>query len=80
MNRQETLAWIEDVLGALDKFEMMAMIEEAIAAGDVTPEFFETLDAETERLQKAGDAQAYNRLLEIARTVAIVRHNRKENL
>ncbi len=80
MNREETLAWIEDVMGALDQFEVMEIIEETIAAGEVTAEFFETIAAETERLKAAGDAQTYNRLLEIARTIAIVRQNRKENL
>ncbi len=80
MNRAETLAWIEDVLDALDKSEVIEIIEETIAEGGVTPEFFETLDTETERLKLAGEHQTYNRLLEIARTVAIARQNRKENL
>ncbi len=80
MNRAETLAWIEDVMDALDKSEVIEIIEETIAEGGVTPEFFETLDAETERLKSAGEHQRYNRLLEIARTVAIARQNRKENL
>ncbi len=80
MNREETLAWIEDVMDALDKSEVIEIIEETIADGGVTPEFFETLDTETERLKRAGDHQRYNRLLEIARTVAIARQNRKENL
>ncbi|MFQ5575994.1 MAG: hypothetical protein ACE5G8_03290 [Anaerolineae bacterium] len=80
MNREETLAWIDDVMDALDQFEVMAIIEETIAAGHITPEFFETLEAETDRLKTAGEVAAYNRLLEIARTIAIIRQNRKENL
>jgi hypothetical protein len=80
MNREETLVWIEDVMDALDHFEVMAIIEDTIVAGGVTPEFFETLDTEAERLKAEGDMKTYDRLLEIARTVAIVRQNRKENL
>jgi len=80
MNREETLTWIDDVMGALDQFEVMEIIEETIADGLVGPTFFETLDAETERLKALGDVKAYDRLLEIARTIAIVRQNRKEHL
>lgn len=80
MNHEETLAWIEDILDALDQSEIIEIIEETISDGLVSPEFFETLDAETERLKAAGDHTRYNRLLEIARTVAIARQNRKENL
>ena len=80
MNREETLAWIEDVLDALDQSEVIEIIEATISDGLVSDEFFETLDAETERLKNAGDRHRYDRLLEIARTVAIARQNRKENL
>ncbi|HFB52294.1 MAG TPA: hypothetical protein ENJ48_01245 [Anaerolineae bacterium] len=80
MNREETLAWIEDVLDALDQSEVIEIIEATISDGLVSDAFFETLDAETERLKAAGDHRRYDRLLEIARTVAIARQNRKENL
>ena len=80
MNREETLVWVEDILEALDKREMMAIIRETIEADEATGEFFETLDAETERFRAAGDTQKSERLLEIARTIASVRQNRKENL
>jgi len=80
MNREETLAWIDDVMGALDQFEVMEIIEETIAGGLVGPIFFETLDVETERPKTTGDMKKYDRLLEIARTIAIVRQNRKEHL
>jgi len=80
MNREETLAWIENILGALDKFEVIEIIEETISEGRVSDEFFETLDTETERLKAAGDKPVYDQLVEIARTVAIARQNRKEHL
>lgn len=80
MNREETLVWIEDVLDALDQSEVIEIIEATISGGHVSPEFFETLDAETERLKAEGNRRRYDRLLEIARTVAIARQNRKENL
>lgn len=80
MNRAETLAWIEDIMGAIDQFEVMEIIRDTIASGGVSPEFFETLEAETDRLKASGDVKTYDRLLEIARTVAIVRQNRKEKL
>ncbi len=80
MNRAETLAWIEDVMDALDQSEVIEIIEATISDGLVSDEFFETLDAETERLKAEGDHRQYDRLLEIARTVAIARQNRKENL
>ncbi len=80
MNREETLAWIEDILGALDKFEVIEIIEETISDGLVSDEFFETLDTETERLKSLGDKSTYDQLVEIARTIAIARQNRKEHL
>lgn len=80
MNREETLVWIEDIMDALDKHEMIAIIEETIASGHVSPEFFETLDTETDRYKDEGDTSKYEQLLEIARTVAIARQNRKESL
>ena len=80
MNREETLAWINDIMDALDQTEMIEIIKETIDSGDVSPEFFETLDTETERLKAEGDMRAYEKLQEIARTVAIVRQNRKEQL
>ena len=80
MNPEETLIWIEDILDALDQSEMIEIINETIAAGDVSTEFFETLEVETDRLKAEGDRKTYERLQEIARTVAIVRQNRKESL
>jgi len=80
MNRAETLAWIDDVLDALDQREVMAMIKETIESDEATAEFFETLDAETERYKAEGDIEIAERLLAIARTIASVRQNRKENL
>jgi len=80
MNREETLAWIEDVLDALDKFEVIEMVNELIDADQAGAEFFETLDAESERYKVKGDGKTAERLMEIARTVASVRQNRKENL
>lgn len=80
MNREETLAWIEDVLDALDQYEVMDMITETIDNGQATAEFFETVDAETERAKAAGEADRAERLHEIARTIALIRQNRKENL
>lgn len=80
MNRQETLDWIEDVMDAIDQSEVIEIIQETVASGDITPEFFETLDSETERLKSVGDTKTYDQLLEIARTVAIVKQNRKERL
>jgi hypothetical protein len=80
VNREETKAWIADIMDALDQSEMIEIINATIAAGQVNATFFETLDEETERYKSAGDRQNYDKLLEIARTVAIVRQNRKENL
>ncbi len=80
MNREETLVWIDDIMEALDNSEVIEIIEATISGGLVSPEFFETLDAETERLKESGDRIRYDRLLEIARTIAIARQNRKENL
>ena len=80
MNREETLVWIEDILDALDKREVIAMIREMIDADEATGEFFETLDSETERYQAEGDTQSSERLIEIARAIASIRQNRKENL
>ena len=80
MNREQTLDWIEDVMGALDQSEQIEIIEYTISTGQVSEAFFETLDSETERLKSEGDLTGYNKLLEIARTIAIARQNRKENL
>lgn len=80
MNRAETLAWIDDILDALDQHEVIAIINETIEADEATAEFFETLDAETERYRAEGDIETAERLQAIARTVASVRQNRKENL
>jgi len=80
MNREETLVWIDDIMEALDNSEVIEIIEATISGGLVSPEFFEPLDAETERLKESGDRIRYDRLLEIARTIAIARQNRKENL
>jgi hypothetical protein len=80
MNREETLVWIEDILDALDKREVIAMIREMVDENQATGEFFETLDAETERYQAEGDTHSSERLIEIARAIASIRQNRKENL
>lgn len=80
MNRAETLDWIEDILDALDQHEVIAIINETIAADEATAEFFETLDTETERHRAEGDLETAEQLQAIARTVASVRQNRKENL
>lgn len=80
MNRTETLAWIDDVLDALDQYEVIEMIKETIAADRADAEFFETLDSELERYRAEDDLKTAQRLTEIAATVASVRQNRKENL
>jgi flagellar biosynthesis regulator FlbT len=80
MNREETLTWIEDVLDALDKSEVIAMINEAIDANQASPEFFEALDSERERYKAEGDLRTSQQLTEIAATIASVRQNRKEKL
>ena len=80
MNREETLAWIEDILDALDQSEVIEIIKETIAADQTSAKFFETLDSEMERYKAEGDVETARRLTEIASTIASVRQNRKENL
>ena len=78
MNREETLVWIDMVLGALDKHEVMAIIQES--ADQFDGEFFETINSETERLKSEGKEETAQRLTRIARAIASVRQNRSENL
>ncbi len=78
MNREETLEWIDLVLGALDKHEVMAIIKES--ADQFDGEFFATINSETERLQAENKRDTAERLTRIARAIASVRQNRAENL
>ena len=78
MNRQETLEWIDLVLDAIDRHDMMAMIGESIS--DFDGEFFETVDSELARYKTENDQATANRLTEIARTIAALRQNRAESL
>ncbi len=80
MNREETLAWIDHILDALDQFEVIEIINETLQEGRVSDEFFAVLDEETERYKAEGETDTHDRLHEIARTVAAIRQNRKENL
>ncbi|MEM7031378.1 MAG: hypothetical protein AAF629_17585 [Chloroflexota bacterium] len=80
MNKEEALDWIDMVLDALDQSEVIEIIKETIAADQAGGEFFETLDQESERYKKEGDAETAERLTRIAATVASVRQNRKEYL
>ena len=80
MTHEETLDWIEHVLGAFDQSEIIEIIKETIAADKADAQFFETLDSEMERYKAAGDLDTANHLKSIAATVASVRQNRKENL
>ena len=47
MNREETLEWIDLILGSLDDQEMIAIINESAEQFD--GQFFETMSSETER-------------------------------
>jgi len=78
MNREETLEWIDLILDSLDQHEMMAIIRES--AGQFDGEFFETVDAETERYKTENDLETAEQLTKIARAIASVRQNRAENL
>jgi len=78
MNREETLAWIELILDALDDSETMAIIQES--ADDFDGEFFETMDSETQRYLAENDPETADRLTAIGRAIAVVRQNRAENL
>ena len=78
MNRQDTLEWIDLILGSLDQHETMAIIRES--AQDFDGEFFETISSETERYAAENDQVTADRLTEIARAIAVVRQNRTENL
>lgn len=78
MNREETLEWIDLILGSLDDSEMMAIINES--QGQFDGEFFETIDSEMERYKAENDPQTAKRLNRIARAIASVKQNRYENL
>jgi len=78
MNREETLEWIDLILGSLDKHETMAIINESRDQFD--GEFFETVNSETERYQAENDHETAEKLTRIARAIASVRQNRAENL
>ncbi|RME78760.1 MAG: hypothetical protein D6784_02045 [Chloroflexi bacterium] len=78
MNREETLEWLDLILDATDRHEMMAIIRDSL--GDFGGEFFETIDQEVSRYQAQNDQATADRLLEIARAVASLRQNRSENL
>ena len=78
MNREETLEWIDIILDSLDQHEMMAIIRES--AGQFDGEFFETIDAETERYKAENNFETAGQLTSIARAIASVRQNRAENL
>ncbi|MFQ5612585.1 MAG: hypothetical protein ACE5H9_10680 [Anaerolineae bacterium] len=78
MNRVETLEWIEIVLDALDKQEMLAIIRESL--DDFGGQFFEVLEQETERYKIEGEVAKGEQLLEIGRVIASIRQNRSEGL
>ncbi len=78
MNRQETLEWLDLILDSLDRYDMMAMIQESL--DDFDGEFFQTIDGEVARYTAESDQATANRLTEIARTIAALRQNRSENL
>ncbi len=78
MNRQETLEWIDLILGSLDDQEMIAIINES--ADQFDGEFFETIGSETERYEAENDRETAEQLTRIARAIASVRQNRAENL
>jgi len=78
MNREETLEWIDLILGSLDKHEMMAIINES--ADQFDGEFFETINSEVERYTAENKPEVADRLNTIARAIASVRQNRTENL
>ena len=78
MNRQETLEWIDLILGSLDDQEMIAIINES--ADQFDGEFFETIGSETERYEAENDLETAEQLTRIARAIASVRQNRAENL
>lgn len=78
MTKEETLEWIDLILGSLDQHEMMAIIRESV--GNFDGEFFETINSETERYQAEGDEETAEQLTRIARAIASVRQNRAENL
>jgi hypothetical protein len=78
MNREETLEWIELILGSLDDQEMIALINES--ADQFDGQFFETMSNETERYEAENDLETAGQLTKIARAIASVRQNRAENL
>lgn len=78
MNREETLDWIDVILGSLDDSEMMAIINES--QGQFDGEFFGTMDSEMERYKAKNDHKTAKRLNRIARAIASVKQNRAENL
>jgi predicted ATP-grasp superfamily ATP-dependent carboligase len=78
MNREETLEWIDLILGSLDDQEMIAIINESAEQFD--GQFFETMSSETERYEAENDLATAGQLTKIARAIASVRQNRAENL
>ena len=78
MNREETLEWIDLILDAIDRHDMMAMINES--RDDFDGDFFETVNSEIARYQAENKEARAARLTEIARSVAALRQNRVERL
>ena len=78
MNRAETLEWIDLIMDAIDRHDMMAMINES--RDDFDGEFFETINSEVARYDAEDNQAAAERLTEIARTIAALRQNRVERL
>jgi hypothetical protein len=78
MNREETLEWIDLILNALDRHDMMAMIKES--RDDFDGDFFETINSEIARYQAENQEARAARLTEIARSIAALRQNRVERL
>jgi hypothetical protein len=66
MNREESLEWIDLALGAIDRHDMMALINES------RDEF------DGDRYKAENNQAKADRLTEIARTIAALRQNRIE--
>ncbi len=78
MTREETIEWLDLILDALDRHDMMAMIKESL--NDFDGQFFETINSEIERYTEKNDKATATRLQEVARTIAALRQNRSEKL
>jgi hypothetical protein len=76
MNREESLEWIDLALGAIDRHDMMALINES--RDEFDGEFFETINSEVDRYKAESNQAKADRLTEIARTIAALRQNRIE--